>query len=66
MSSMVFTHLFRVSLASGIFYSNQRFHMEVPTITIISTMDTLAEVVDVSPHGFYHIKTSVLIFDLVV
>jgi hypothetical protein len=31
MSSRVFTHLFRVSLASGIFYSSQRLHMEVNT-----------------------------------
>jgi hypothetical protein len=29
MSSRVFTHLFRVSLASGIFYSSQTLHMEV-------------------------------------
>ena len=31
MSYRVFTHLFRVSLASGIFYSSQRLHMEVNT-----------------------------------
>jgi hypothetical protein len=31
MSSRVFTHLFRVSLASRIFYSSQRLHMEVNT-----------------------------------
>jgi hypothetical protein len=31
MSSMVFTHMFRVSLASKIFYSSQRLNMEVNT-----------------------------------
>jgi hypothetical protein len=31
MSSRVFTHLFRVSLASEIFYSSQRLHIEVNT-----------------------------------
>jgi len=31
MSSRVFTPLFRVSLASEIFYSSQRLHMEVNT-----------------------------------
>jgi hypothetical protein len=31
MSSRVFTHLFRVYLASGTFYSSQRLHMEVNT-----------------------------------
>jgi hypothetical protein len=31
MSSRVFTHLFRVSLASGIFSSSQRLQMEVNT-----------------------------------
>jgi hypothetical protein len=31
MSSMVFTHPFRVSLAFGIFYSSQSLHMEVNT-----------------------------------
>jgi hypothetical protein len=34
MSSRVFTHLFRVSLAYGIFYSSQRLHMEVNTSRI--------------------------------
>jgi hypothetical protein len=31
MSSRVFTHFFKVSLASRIFYSSQRLHMEVNT-----------------------------------
>jgi hypothetical protein len=40
MSSRVFTHLFRVSLASGIVYSSQRLHMEVNTFRSYHNINT--------------------------
>jgi hypothetical protein len=46
MSSRVFTHLFRVSLASRIFYSSQRLHMEVNTSRNYHNINTHMDVVE--------------------
>jgi hypothetical protein len=49
LSSRVFTHLFRVSLASRIFYSSQRLHMEVNTSCNYHNINQIKIVISICP-----------------